>query len=497
MTGSSQDWEDGGMRGTRGVLLAALVLVFSSMPVSLAHACSCAIRGDPRERLAAADGAFIGTLVSRRETGPLGSIISTGRDVIYTFEVAEAFKGDLGRRVEVHSAASGASCGFEVPPGAPIGVLLDGANGMWRSGLCGQIEPDKLRAAAAPLPAPDGQPPAALVVGGGFGEARLLALDGHARTLAYGYGTGDTTQLSVCPDGHRILELVRDHPKPSRLALRELPDLRLVWEHPLPRQPPSVYADSLRCLGDDGSAYVFAANGGDPRWSPRATLLRISPTTTTVLYRGTARSIAFGPDVAYLNEGRWGEQIGRINLRSGQLTPVLTGPRYMTRLALRPDGSALATQVWGDDLVQPGQNTRDPRPPQAAVIDLKPSPRMRTTSLEPTGRAVTGRPVWGNMVWLTSDRVGFFPADGATPGAVIFDSSLRQLGGIDQWAASTTLVVGDGIVGLGQGKLTVAAAQRTSPSPPAIPKPAELRPGRPVWGNPDPPPSARNPGSTP
>jgi hypothetical protein len=433
--------------------------VFSAVPVSPAHACTCASGGDPRERLAAADGAFIGTLVSRRETGPLGSIISTGRDVIYTFEVAEAVKGDLGRRVEVHSAAAGMSCGFEVPPGEPIGVLLEGGNGTWRSGLCGQIDPGQLRTAAAPLPAPDGHPPAALVVGGGFGEARLLALDRQARTLAYGYGAGDTTQLSVCPDGHRILELVRDHPKPSRLALRELPDLRLVWERPLPPQPSSVYADSLRCLSGDGSAYVFASNGGDPRWSPSATLLRVSPTTTTVLYRGTARSIAFGPDVAYLNEGRWGEQIGRINLRSGQLTPVLTGPRYMTRLALRPDGLALATQVWGDDLVQqPGQNNRSPRPAHAVVINLQPSPpRIRTTPLRPADQTETGRQMWaGNMVWLTSHRVGFFPADHGAPRAMIFDRSLRELGGIDQWAASTTLLIGNDVVGLGQGKLSVA-----------------------------------------
>jgi hypothetical protein len=457
MTRSFRGWKDGGMQGKRGGLLAVLVVLFAAIAVLPAHACSCASGGDPRERLAAADGAFIGALVSRRETGPLGSVISTGRDVIYTFEVAEAFKGDIGRRVEVHSAASGVSCGFEVPPGEPTGVLLDGDNGTWRSGLCGQIKPEELRTAAAPLPAPDGQPPAALVVGGGFGEARLLALDRHARTLGYGYGAGDTTQLSVCPDGNRILELVRDHPKPSRLALRELPDLRLVWERPLPRQPPSVYVDAVRCLGGDGSAYVFASNGGDPRWSPRATLLRVSPTTTIVLYRGTARSIAFGPEVAYLNEGRWGERIGRIDLRSGQVTPVLTGPRYMTRLALRPDGVAVATQVWGDDLVRPGQNTRNTRPAQAVVVDLHSSPpRVCTTTLGSADQAETGRPVWGTMVWLTFDRVGFFPADHAVPRATIFDTSLRRLGGIDQWAAATTIVVGDGIVGLGQGKLTVA-----------------------------------------
>jgi hypothetical protein len=357
------------------VLLLALVLVLAMVPLSHANACSCIANTDPRDRLAAAEGAFIGELVGRRETGLLGSIISSGRDVVYTFEVAEVFKGDLGQRVDVHSAAGGGSCGFEVAPGEAVGVLLYRHQGTWQSGLCGQIEPDKLRAAAAPLPAPDGQAPAALVVGGSFGEARLLALDRHDRTLAYGYGAGRTTQLSVCPGGDRMLEVVDDHPRPSRLALWELPELRLLWERRLPAQPPSISAQSVQCLDGTGTGYVFASNGGDPRWSPQATLLRVSHATTTVIYRGAARSIAFGGDIGYLNEGHWGKAIGRINLHSGQVTPVLTGLRYTTRLVLGPDESALATQVWGDDLTRvPGGDRRNSRPPQAVVIDLKPSP---------------------------------------------------------------------------------------------------------------------------
>jgi hypothetical protein len=52
---------------------------------------------------------LIGKLVSHRETGPLGSISSSGREVSYPLAVAEVFKGEIGQRVEVHSAAAGAS----------------------------------------------------------------------------------------------------------------------------------------------------------------------------------------------------------------------------------------------------------------------------------------------------------------------------------------------------------------------------------------------------
>jgi hypothetical protein len=135
---------------------------------------------------------------------------------------------------------------------------------------------------------------------------------------------------------------------------------------------------------------------------------------------------------------------------------VITGPRYTTRLVLRPDGSALATQAWGDDLTRtPGDDDRGSRPPQAVIIDLK-SPRVRTAILGRANQTGTGRSVWGNMVWLNANRIGFFPAAGSHPRARIFDSSLRELGGFDNWAASTSLLMGGVIVGLGEGRLTVA-----------------------------------------
>ena len=116
---------------------------------------------------------------------------------------------------------------------------------------------------------------------------------------------------------------------------------------------------------------------------------------------------------------------------------------------LRPDGSALATQAWGDDLTRtPGDDDRGSRSPQAVIIDLKSPPRVRTAILGRANQTGTGRSVWGNMVWLNADRIGFFPAAGSS------GTHLRQLLArawrTDNWAASTSLLMGGVIVGLGE-----------------------------------------------
>ena len=49
------------------------------------------------------------------------------------------------------------------------------------------------------------------------------------------------------------------------------------------------------------------------------------------------------------------------------------------------------------------------------------------------------------MVWLNADKIGFFPTAGLRR-ARIFDSSLRELGGFDNWTGATSLQVGEVIV---------------------------------------------------
>lgn len=120
-------------RGAGAVVAAALVLVAD------ASACSCA-PVDLERDLPRADGAFIGTLLERREP-PAAAVQSSGDPVTLVFRVEQVYKGDIDGRVEVVTARSGASCGLGTRVGERAGLLLDREGGVWRSGLCSQVDP--------------------------------------------------------------------------------------------------------------------------------------------------------------------------------------------------------------------------------------------------------------------------------------------------------------------------------------------------------------------
>ena len=202
-------------RAAACVAVAAAALAAGVQP---ARACSCA-REDPRTVLARADAAFVGTLLERREGRPARS---SADPVTLVFRVLESVKGRLGSTVEVVTAASGASCGVEARIGQTIGLFLERVGGVWQSNLCRQVSPSELRAAARPLPRPDGRGPVAFLVGGRFGPARTLALDAQGRTLAYGRGEGESLMVSVCPGGRRVAEVVRAG-RGVAVAVRALP----------------------------------------------------------------------------------------------------------------------------------------------------------------------------------------------------------------------------------------------------------------------------------
>ncbi len=135
-------------------VVAAGPLVLQAAP---ALACSCRADVQVADALATSDGAFVGVLTGIDDPLVAGTLISSARSVINHFDVERSVKGGIGDRVEVEAAASGASCGLEVPVGRRVGLLLRRSATGWTSSLCSQTEPAALLTAA---PAPPGPAPA-------------------------------------------------------------------------------------------------------------------------------------------------------------------------------------------------------------------------------------------------------------------------------------------------------------------------------------------------
>lgn len=141
-----------GVTMRRLIALAVLFTGFVVLPGERVSACSCA-PVHPRAGLKSADGAVVGSLISRGEPKGEGGVLSGGESVNWTFDVEVAVKGDIGETVDVVSAWSGVSCGLGVHVGERVGVLLTlGDRGRWRSGLCYTLDANDLLAAAGPLP---------------------------------------------------------------------------------------------------------------------------------------------------------------------------------------------------------------------------------------------------------------------------------------------------------------------------------------------------------
>lgn len=110
--------------------LAALMLL-SLVVTAEAYACSCR-PVDLQRDLPTADGAIIGTVLARSVSGQTAT---------YRFRVEQIYRGDVENRVEVVTPAGGAACGLELAVGDRVGLLLERDGGVWRSGLCSQVDP--------------------------------------------------------------------------------------------------------------------------------------------------------------------------------------------------------------------------------------------------------------------------------------------------------------------------------------------------------------------
>lgn len=416
---------------SRILRVLSIVCVLVVLPIQPAKACSCAY-GDPRDMFARAEGAFVGTFVESHPVEPNPS--SSGADTIYTFILDEEYKGELGEPgepVEVHAPLSGASCGIEARPGQQWGLFLEvrESDGAWTSNLCSQVSPETMREGASPLPAPTSDGPVRMVAGGSFGDAQTMMLDARGRTVGYGKGDLDVTQVAGCRGAARVLEVGWTYPEPPVVVVRDLSSLDVVRRIELPvgrgQRYRGMYVGDLQCLSRDGrQAVVFASNQGDR--SAKSVLLRIDGDDVDVVHEGTARSATFGVGVVYLQQGTWGRRLTRVSTRTWTERAMLRLPgTFSSALALSPDGSKLAGVAF------PEWERMDEDPARVYIVDLAKG-RVRTQSLGTGERQA-------NVLWLSGSRVVMFVA--YPDASRVYDLRLRVQRRFGRWDANATTIV--------------------------------------------------------
>jgi hypothetical protein len=307
--------------------LALGLVVQGALP---ARACSC-MMPDPYRGLAEADGGFVGTLV---EVDRPSEITNSGQLVDFHFQVETVVKGDIGDEVVVKSAASGASCGFELPVGERAGFLLTLENGEWLGNLCWTMDPDLLLSAAEGPPHPVQGSPPHLVLITQMGDAGLVAIDRDGNVVGYGAGPSPL-MVSACPDDETFIGLTQE----STIEVWAYRDLGVIEEHPLdPEIAP--WFTHLVCTEAGGSGYLALTtlSGVD-----RTSLVRHADGETEVILDSVDWLVdtAAGP-VAVTSDG----SILAVDPGTGATTD-LAGPigeihGQLASVAPSPDGTHLA-----------------------------------------------------------------------------------------------------------------------------------------------------------
>jgi hypothetical protein len=125
-----------------------VVLAMMLLTASGAMACSCAPQA-PAEALEESDAAVVARLVKVLPHGKLHAH--------YRYEVRQVYRGeaeiDKGQMLTVRSGRSAAACALPRRLNHVYGLFLARRQGRWFGGICGVIEPRRLRHAAQNQPA--------------------------------------------------------------------------------------------------------------------------------------------------------------------------------------------------------------------------------------------------------------------------------------------------------------------------------------------------------
>jgi hypothetical protein len=405
----------------RLLIAAALLIPMMVVFPGTARACSCALP-EPRDAIAEADAAFVGRLLDRSGGN---SMFGGDGEATFFFAVDDDVKGNLGTEVEVVSPASGGSCGLEVREGSRVGLFLTlSSSDTWTSSLCSQIDPDVLLRAAAPLPAPDGAGPIRLLVGGNFGEARVMSLDRAGRTLAYGYGTGDVFDIDVCPGGHRSVESVAVG-REGAIVVRDVASLAVVRKVPLVEAKfPSIYV--VACLDRRGEHLLAIDHVRD-----EVRVHEIVDDQAKVVFseRGRAWGTAIERGIPYLILR--GTRFGRVDIGSGHFHLLARLPSHADWARLSPGGGWVAAVRYG------GADSEGS--PSDIVL-------ISTVDGSVTTRPLVGWNDGGRLRWLSEDRLLFLPTGEDVDRVAVYDiPSFEEIVGADEWYAGEA-VLSDGVL---------------------------------------------------
>ena len=137
----------GGVRG-KGIAAMGLIALLGALTCAAsATACSCAPRS-PAEALGEADGAVVGQLVKVVPHGALHAV--------YRYRVLHVYKGsgaiEAGTMLSVRSARRAAACALPRRTDHRYGLFLTERHGRWYGGICGVVEPARMRRAAQHRP---------------------------------------------------------------------------------------------------------------------------------------------------------------------------------------------------------------------------------------------------------------------------------------------------------------------------------------------------------
>ena len=411
-------------RSLRFAVSLVLALTWFLMAARAASACSCA-GGEPRDRLVEADAALVGTVTDRS-----GGLLDVGT-VTVTIAVEHDLKGNLGDEVQIETNAQGSACGLELGEGARTGLFLTLEGDHWTSSLCQQIDPETLLKAAEPLPEPTGEGPVRFLVGGNFGEARVLALDARGRTLAYGWGDGHVYDLQVCPGGRLAVESVSAD-RVGALVVRDVTTMAVIRQIEIVRTKfPSIY--EVACLDADANHLLAIEEAGR-----EVRVHEVNGEDARIVFseRGDAWGNTIEDGVPYLSLGR---ELGRVDVATGTWIPIAELPPDVWGARLSPDGRWVAGTRYGGAL--PGE------PPSDIVVFPVDGGPMRSIPM-------VGWNDGGYVHWLSSDRLLFTPVGEDVNRIAIYDvPSMTEVVGADDWYADEVVITDDVIYGVEFGRL--------------------------------------------